>query len=409
MGSWENVPQRDRSEVASSDKTPAAQLRHLPCSSEGGTKERRAAGSSRVCLRGTPRGFPPGAGTEIATAPAVEEDLAPDVKMECDILDSLEALGYKGPLLEEEALDKAAEGGLASQDFCELCVWLSSQIQSLCNLEESISSTNGGEDVESLQFEISGFLKELACPYSTLVSGEIKDRLKKKDDCLKVLLFLSSELQALQLLQSKQRKASHLSKSNEIHQEIQKISDVLNTPKSSSPIPVLLSNIESKIKEVLSKLPNTYVGKPLLKIPLNPDQMERLEKINDALLSEYECRRRMLLKRLDVTVQSFGWSDRAKARTDDIAKIYQPKRYGLCPKSSVSLAHLLAAREDLSKIVRTSSGSSREKTICAINKVLMGRVPDRGGRPTEIEPPPPEMPPWQKRQDVPDIHRRSWN
>jgi hypothetical protein len=33
------------------------------------------------------------------------------------------------------------------------------------------------------------------------------------------------------------------------------------------------------------------------------------------------------------------------------------------------LAHLLAAREDLSKIIRTSSGISREKTACAINKV----------------------------------------
>ena len=31
----------------------------------------------------------------------------------------------------------------------------------------------------------------------------------------------------------------------------------------------------------------------------------------------------------------------------------------------------------------------------------MGRVPDRGGRPCEIEPPPPEMPSWQKRQDAP--------
>lgn len=36
--------------------------------------------------------------------------------------------------------------------------------------------------------------------------------------------------------------------------------------------------------------------------------------MNTVLSSEYECRRRMLIKRLDVTVQSFGWSDRAKAR-----------------------------------------------------------------------------------------------
>ncbi|XP_033000605.1 protein FAM98B [Lacerta agilis] len=327
---------------------------------------------------------------------------AEDLKMECDILDALEALGYKGPLLDEDALNKAAESGLASQDFCDLCVWLSSQIQPLCDLEESISSTAGGEDVESLQLEMSGFLKELACPYSTLVSGEIKERLKNKEDCLKVLLFLSTELQALQILKLKERKSSHLTKNNDIHQEIQMICDVLGLPKSSpssSDIPVLLSSIESKVKDILSKIPNTYVGKSLLKTPLNPDQMGRLEKINKTLLSEYECRRRMLMKRLDVTVQSFGWSDRAKVKTDDIARIYQPKRYGLSPKSTISLAHLLAAREDLSKIIRTSSGSSRENTICSINKVLMGRVPDRGGRPTEIDPPPPEMPPWQKRQD----------
>lgn len=34
--------------------------------------------------------------------------------------------------------------------------------------------------------------------------------------------------------------------------------------------------------------------------------------MNQALVNEYEVRRKMLLKRLDVTVQSFGWSDRAK-------------------------------------------------------------------------------------------------
>lgn len=58
-----------------------------------------------------------------------------------------------------------------------------------------------------------------------------------------------------------------------------------------------------------------------------------------------------------------------QAKTDNIARIYQPKRYALSPKTTVTLAHLLAAREDLSKIIRTSSGISREKTACAINKV----------------------------------------
>lgn len=45
----------------------------------------------------------------------------------------------------------------------------------------------GRDDLESFQLEISGFLKEMVCPYSVLISGDIKDRLKKKDDCLKLL------------------------------------------------------------------------------------------------------------------------------------------------------------------------------------------------------------------------------
>ncbi|KAI6068087.1 Protein FAM98B [Aix galericulata] len=226
-------------------------------------------------------------------------ELAAGLKMEGDILDALEALGYTGPLLEEEALKKAVENGLSSPEFFDLCVWLGSQIKPLCNMEESITPTD---------------------------------------------VFLSTELQALKILHSKKSKGSHLEKHNEIYQEVQAICDALGLPNSSPDIPPLLTNVEQK---------------------------ERLEKINDALRSEYECRRRMLMKRLDVTVQSFGWSDRAKLKTDDIARIYQPKRYALSPKSTITLAHLLAAREDLSKIIRTSSGSTRENTVCAINKYLI--------------------------------------
>lgn len=118
--------------------------------------------------------------------------------------------------------------------------------------------------------------------------------------------------------------------------------------------------------------------------------------INATLSSEYECRRRMLIKRLDVTVQSFGWSDRAKVadinttlstgdlhfqdcqsdfhshfqvKVDSMARVYQRRRHSLRPQSTVDISRLLAAREDICNVVKTSSGSSREKTVCAVNKV----------------------------------------
>lgn len=58
-----------------------------------------------------------------------------------------------------------------------------------------------------------------------------------------------------------------------------------------------------------------------------------------------------------------------KTHAEKLAKVYQPLRSALCATSKISVAHLLAARQDFSKILRTSSGKIREKTACAINKV----------------------------------------
>lgn len=52
-----------------------------------------------------------------------------------------------------------------------------------------------------------------------------------------------------------------------------------------------------------------------------------------------------------------------------MARVYQPRRHSLRPQSSVDMPKLLAAREDVCNVVKTSSGSSREKTVCAVNKV----------------------------------------
>ncbi|XP_053330900.1 protein FAM98B-like [Spea bombifrons] len=316
--------------------------------------------------------------------------------MEADLLDTLEALGYKGPLMDEAMLATALEAGLTSPEFLELLCWLSSQIKLLGNLEETICAE--GDDIESIQLEVSGFLKELSCPYPTLVSGVLTGRLKNQVDCLKLLLFLGTELQAMLILQSKVQMDAR--QSDPAYLELKAICDALRLPEPSScDVVSLLKLVEAKITEALSQVKTDHIGQTLLNVELNEEQMERLKEINTALSKEYECRRKMLIKRLDVTVQSFGWSDRAKAKTDEIARIYQPARYSLSPKTTISFSHLLAAREDLSRIVRTSSEEIRKNTACAVNKVLMGRVPDRGGRPSEINPPPPEMPPWQKRQD----------
>ncbi|XP_034051207.1 protein FAM98B [Thalassophryne amazonica] len=317
--------------------------------------------------------------------------------MESDILDLLEQLGYVGPLLVEKELLRAADGGLSSAVYVDLCRWLAERLKPLCDLEESISS--GPDDMDGLQVEVSGLLKELHCPYEDVVSGVLKGGMRNAKDHLKCVLFLCSELQAAQIVRSRKISDKEQEQSP-AYQELLITCETLNLPEPrGQDMAGLFSQIQDKLDEVLKGLPKSFIGSPVLNKPLSSEQWEKLHSINKVLCSEYECRRRMLIKRLDVTVQSFGWSDRAKVKVDSMARAYQPKRHTLTPHSTVDMAELLAAREDICNVVKTSSGSSREKTACAVNKILMGRVPDRGGRPSEIEAPPPEMPPWQKRQD----------
>ncbi|KAK9959753.1 hypothetical protein ABG768_009855 [Culter alburnus] len=308
---------------------------------------------------------------------------------------------YQGPLLEDGALETAVTGGAASPEFTKLCAWLVSELKLYCKLEENVHATNCPSEGEGFQLEMSGLLSEMCCPYPALTTGEVTKRLLNANNCLLLLGFLISELESsrMTLVNHPQKKVQESS----VFIELKGICMALGMSKPPANITMFqfFSGIEKKLKEALSKVPPSHIGEPLLKKPLGPVHWEKIEAINQALVNEYEVRRKMLLKRLDVTVQSFGWSERAKTRADKLSKVYQPLRVALATKTRVSVAHLFAAREDLSKILRTSSGHIREKSACAINKVLMGRVPDRGGRPNEIEPPPPEMPTWQKRQDGP--------
>jgi protein FAM98B len=45
---------------------------------------------------------------------------------------------------------------------------------------------------------------------------------------------------------------------------------------------------------------------------MSENQWNQMHKINKILYEDYKTRRELLLKRLDVTIQSFKWADRLK-------------------------------------------------------------------------------------------------
>uniref|UniRef100_G5E732 Family with sequence similarity 98 member C n=1 Tax=Loxodonta africana TaxID=9785 RepID=G5E732_LOXAF len=169
----------------------------------------------------------------------------------------------------------------------------------------------------------------------------------------------------------------------------------LPRPTPGTPASRLLQELHAKvISELLPSLPPGSM-QPLLSYSLDAPRWEALESLSQ-LRDQYGCRRRLLLKRLSCTTSSFHWSDRAKAQGKAMKATLIPVREPLSPESDVSVAHVLAARADLSRLVPATSKAARQGTCCAVNKVLMGDVPDRGGRPGELEAP---MPIWQSRRE----------
>jgi hypothetical protein len=92
----------------------------------------------------------------------------------------------------------------------------------------------------------------------------------------------------------------------------------------------------------------------LLNVALTAKQWSSLVKINKLLNDDFKLRREMLLKRLDVTIQSFKWADRLKTKNDEITRLFDAKRKELSLSPSVKMSDLLAARDGKIHLIRVS-------------------------------------------------------
>lgn len=109
---------------------------------------------------------------------------------------SLYYLSYSGSLTNNEDFQRALNEGIKSQEFRMLIVWLASEIKVLGEMEEEVRSD---DDVNTFMLELSGFLKELRCPYMSMITGHISERLQCNDSRLKLLNFLLTELMGLKM------------------------------------------------------------------------------------------------------------------------------------------------------------------------------------------------------------------
>ncbi|XP_057379141.1 uncharacterized protein LOC130701179 [Daphnia carinata] len=323
--------------------------------------------------------------------------------METDTVTSLENLGYSGTYNDVAQLTRLLDRNDPTYivEMSKLVNFLSVKLKSLCQLEDMVNTIEKPEEAEMFWMELAGLLRELYCPYSALTDGPPAARLANRENRLKLLNFLISECQAAMMNNLENQLEKSLPKSETPTSE--RLKSALMTlgfskPPSDISAQQLFNKMGVKIREILASAPKGYPGPPLLKTALTEKQWSQLHQLLAELNKDYKLRREMLLTRLDVTVLSFTWSPNVKSKMDEVSAIYQPLRSSMQAEPKVTISRLLSAREDVAYEEKTSSASVREKTKTPLQRMLIGEVPDRGGRPTEQRRPPPEMPGWQKRK-----------
>ena len=237
------------------------------------------------------------------------------------IKDSLEDIKYNDSL---EDLDSVVEAGVKSPQFLTLVRFLVKEVTSLYSLEGHDDLQEADLDSEAGMMELSSFLRDLECPHTVLTEGPVTQRLEDKKARLILLDFLLAETMTARMTAVNKPDTKNLSITISESPEAAALKKMLlalgfpKPPESITPLQ-LWDKVTAKVQEQINKTPPEVLGKPLMsKQVLTEDQWSQVQAIAESLSADYSLRRRMLLTRMDATIQSFTWSDRVKGREGEV-------------------------------------------------------------------------------------------
>ena len=220
----------------------------------------------------------------------------------------------------------------------------------------------------------------------------------------RILHFLCTNLQAERLAKRASNGSDRLETAGErgkiVFQLDKMCQDLCVVPSQATPDELdILSALRDKIEQVL-QTPGTM---DLLRDPpraisatagsaapvglneVSQEQRTFLEQVEAMYYQDFLLRRRMLMTRLDVTIQSFLWGERSHGKEGEIVAAIQAQRRHLSeepPRYTVhdALTAPVSLLHEHAKRVVDTSGKSLVKTV------IIGSVPDRGGRANEMRP-----------------------
>ena len=193
--------------------------------------------------------------------------------------------------------------------------------------------------------EVSSVMREIGCPHRCLVEGEVAARLALPNARLLVLHCLATEVMVARMESSAPTGEEKQERTSDSLTSLLATLGLEGEPVESSG--EALFKAKFKLGQLVAKAPKELLSSPALTSKLEEKEWKEVARVQAEMSQEYALRRRMLLARLDATVQSFAWSDRMVGKQGEIGLMYRERREGMGDAPKVNLVDLLAAREDV--------------------------------------------------------------
>ena len=227
--------------------------------------------------------------------------------------------------------------------------------------EHPISKLVPGEEAGWVM-EVSSVMREIGCPHQCLVEGEVAARLALPKARLLVLHCLATEVMVARMERAApiEEEEKHEKSTSDCLTSLLATLGLEGEPVESPG--EALFKAKFKLGQLAAKASKELLSSPALTSKLEEKDWMEAARVQAEMSQEYALRRRMLLARLDATVQSFAWSDRMVGKQGEIGAMYRERREGMGDKPNVDLVDLLAAREDVA-IVEKVEFHMKQKVI----------------------------------------------
>jgi hypothetical protein len=311
-----------------------------------------------------------------------------------DIVDKLDDLGYSPEFVDSLSTELAKFNDVDSvstlpPSIAELLSKSCAEISTLLDLSATVGIRPIDAESPELLSQLRAFLAALQCPFAS-------SHAMPSWFVLCVDWILCELLSARMLIHSK-RSASSTSGNDVMEVDstedtgdstlasdrVHHICAVLNLPlptsKSTAGVDAM-TNAASTISTLSTSLPANYLESPILRVgELNTRQMIKLTDINSIFARDYTVRKQMLLQRLSVTVDALMSTkriqdDRAEIHASAAARVAAlPREVKFATKSVYLVTPAILQATTARDSVQTTGPR-------AVRRVMIGKVPDRGGR-----------------------------